>query len=104
MKTLIIYDNTGFIILKQTGTYRVPEGGIQYLEVDSELHKNKIIKSINVETKELVLEDIPKTQLELLQEELAQNTKEMAKKDLAIEQLQKDLSDLTKQIANGGNV
>ncbi|WP_315080127.1 hypothetical protein [uncultured Clostridium sp.] len=101
MKTLIIYDNEGYIIFQQTGSYRVPEGGIQYLEADLELYKNKILKSVNVETKELVLEDIPKTQVELLQEELAQNTKEMAKKDLAIEQLQKDLADLTKQIAGG---
>ncbi len=101
MKTLIIYDNVGYILMQQTGSYRVPEGGIQYLEVDSEVHKNKIIKSVNIETKELILEDIPKSEMELLKEELSQNTKEMAKKDLAIEQLQKDLADLTKQIAGG---
>ncbi|MBN1077696.1 hypothetical protein [Clostridium botulinum] len=102
MKTLIIYDNTGYILMQQTGSYRVPEGGVQYLEI--EISTGKMVKSINVDKKEAILEDIPKSQMELLQEELAQNTKEMAKKDLAIEQLQKDLADLTKQIANGGNV
>ncbi len=102
MNTLIIYDNTGYILMQQTGSYRVPEGGVQYLEI--EIPTGKMVKSINVDKKEAILEDIPKSQMELLQEELAQNTKEMAKKDLAIEQLQKDLADLTKQIANGGNV
>ncbi len=102
MKTLIIYDNTGYILMQQTGSYRVPEGGVQYLEL--EIPTGKMVKSINVDKKEAILEDIPKSQMEILQEELAQNTKEMAKKDLAIEQLQKDLADLTKQIANGGNV
>lgn len=99
MKTLIIYDNTGYILMQQTGSYRAPEGGAQYLEL--EIPTGKKVKNINVDKKEAILEDIPKTQLELLQEELAQNTKEMAKKDLAIEQLQKDLADLTKQIAGG---
>ncbi|NFS12598.1 hypothetical protein FDE77_15355 [Clostridium botulinum] len=71
MKTLIIYDNVGYILMQQTGSYRVPEGGIQYLEVDSEVHKNKIIKSVNIETKELVLEDIPKSDVEKLKEQVA---------------------------------
>ncbi|HBJ1646024.1 hypothetical protein FDB41_14795 [Clostridium botulinum] len=102
MKTLIIYDNTGYILMQQTGSYRVPEGGVQYLEL--EIPTGKMVKSINVDKKEAILEDIPKSQMELLKEELSQNTKEMAKKDLAIEQLQKDLADLTKQIALGGNV
>ncbi|MBW6408953.1 hypothetical protein [Clostridium weizhouense] len=99
MKTLIIYDNTGYILMQQTGSYKVPEGGIQYLE--AEIPKGKMVKGVNVETKELVLEDIPKTEMELLKEELSQNAKEMAKKDLAIEQLQKDVADLTKQIVGG---
>lgn len=70
MKTLIIYDNTGYIYMQRTGSYRVPEGGIQFLEVDSTVHENKIIKSVNVETKELVLEDMPKTELQLAQEQI----------------------------------
>lgn len=103
MKTLIIYDNEGTIFLQMSGDYLLPQGGIQYLEVDSDTYKNKIITGVNVATKELITKDKPKTDIELLQEELSQNTKDMAKKDLAIEQLQKDIADLAKQIALGGN-
>lgn len=72
MKTLIIYDNAGYIYLQMTGSYRVPEGGINYLEVDSTVHENKIIKSVNVATKELVLEDIPKSETEILKQKVAE--------------------------------
>ncbi|SFC63785.1 hypothetical protein [Clostridium uliginosum] len=101
MKTLIIYDNTGNIFLQMGVSYRVPEGGIQYLE--TEIPEGKLIKNIDISVTphKPVLEDIPKSQIKLLQEELAQNTKDMAKKDLQMEQLQKDLADLTKQIAGG---
>lgn len=70
MRTLIIYDNTGHIFVQISGTYVTPQGGVQYLEVDSSTNENKIIKSVNVETKELVLEDIPKTELQLAQEQI----------------------------------
>ncbi len=102
MKKIIIYDNEGFIILQQSGSYRVPKGEIQFLEID--IPENRIVKEIDVSSNEhkVVFTEISKSPIELLQEELAQNTKEIAKKDLAIEQLQKDLADLTKQIANGG--
>lgn len=70
MKTIIIYDNTGKIFLQMSGTYLVPQGGIQYLEIDSSLHENKIITGVNVETKELIMEDKPKTDLELAQERI----------------------------------
>lgn len=70
MKKLIIYDNNGTIFLQVSGYYKVPQGGIQYLEVDSKIHQNKIIKSVNPETKELILEDMPKTELELAQERI----------------------------------
>ena len=68
MKTLIIYDNTGFIILQMSGAYRVPQGGIQFLEL--EVPENKILKSINTETKKPIYEDIPKTEFELAQERI----------------------------------
>ncbi|ACD24770.1 hypothetical protein FDE76_15690 [Clostridium botulinum] len=102
MKTLIVYDSTGREIFSQGGFSYEPVGEIKALKTD--IPENKILKGVDVKTGEAILEDVPKSQMELLQEELAQNTKEMAKKDLAIEQLQKDLADLTKQIALGGNV
>ncbi|OSA97768.1 UNVERIFIED_ORG: hypothetical protein B2H98_06795 [Clostridium botulinum] len=102
MKTLIVYDSTGKEIFSQGGFPYEPIAEIKALQAD--IPENKLLKGVDIKTGEPILEDIPKSQMELLQEELAQNTKEMAKKDLAIEQLQKDLADLTKQIALGGNV
>lgn len=72
MKTLIIYDNTGYIYLNMSGDYRLPEGGVQFLEVDSDIHENKIIKSVNVDTKELVLENIPLSETEILKQKVAE--------------------------------
>ncbi|AQR96095.1 hypothetical protein [Clostridium saccharoperbutylacetonicum] len=78
MKTLIIYDNTGYIYLQITGSYRIPQGGLNYLEVDEDSSKGKIIKSVNVETKELVLEDVPKTELEKTQDQLLETQAQLA--------------------------
>ncbi|WP_252216113.1 hypothetical protein [Clostridium sp. VAP41] len=100
MKTLILYDSIGREIFNKSGFYYEPVGEIKTLQTD--IPEGKILKGVDIKTGQPILEDMPKTEMELLQEELAQNTKEMAKKDLAIEQLQKDLADLTKQIANGG--
>lgn len=47
---------------------------------------------------------LPEDQTDLLKMELAENTKDLAKKDLEIEQLQKDIADITKQLALGGNI
>ncbi|NFG25626.1 hypothetical protein FC777_00530 [Clostridium botulinum] len=100
MKTLIIHDESGNIIFTKGGCIDSLVGETKCLETD--IPEGKILKGVDVKTEQPILEDMPKSQVELLQEELAQNTKEMAKKDLAIEQLQKDLADLTKQIALGG--
>ena len=71
MKTLIIYDNTGRIFLQMSGSYVTPQGGINYIEVDSTTIGIKVVKSVNVDTKQLVLEDLPKTELQLTQEKVA---------------------------------
>ncbi|MBN1079326.1 hypothetical protein [Clostridium botulinum] len=70
MKTLIIYDNTGFIILQQSGPYRVPEGGVQYLVI--EIPENKRLKSIDTSVipHKAILENIPKSEIELLKEKI----------------------------------
>lgn len=47
---------------------------------------------------------LPEDMTDLLKIELAENTKALAKKDLEIEQLQKDIADITKQLALGGNI
>lgn len=87
MKTLIIYDNTGFILLTQSGDYRIPEGGIQFIEVEVPSGKHAV--SIDIETNTPIYEDIPKTETQLLQEKM--------------EQLESDLADLTFEVAIGGN-
>ncbi|MBY6761789.1 hypothetical protein [Clostridium botulinum] len=102
MKTIIYYDTTGNVIFLQEGTFYKPIGEIKTIEI--EIPNGKFAKQIDYKNEKVIFEDLPKSNIELLQEELAQNTKEIAKKDLAIEQLQKDLADLTKQIALGGNV
>jgi hypothetical protein len=71
MKSIIIYDTTGYIIQQMTGSYRVPVG-IPFLEVDVESYKGKIIKSVDVSVTPnvLVFEDIPKSELQLAQERI----------------------------------
>lgn len=69
MKTLIMYDNEGYIIQQITGSYRVPIG-IPYLEVEESIYTGKIIKGVNVETKELILEDTPLSETQLLQQQV----------------------------------
>ncbi|APQ68120.1 hypothetical protein RSJ8_2878 [Clostridium botulinum] len=74
--SLIIYDNTGKIFLN-TGDaegdvlpHTVPEG-LPYLITEFGQLDNKIVKGIDVETKELITEDIPhiETQEERLKRE-----------------------------------
>jgi hypothetical protein len=70
MKTLVIYDNKGTIFLQRTGTYDIPQGGVQYLEI--EIPSTKIVTSINtsVTPKVPVYEDIPLTETELLKKRI----------------------------------
>ncbi|WP_077829929.1 hypothetical protein, partial [Clostridium beijerinckii] len=74
MKTLVIYDNTGYIILTFNAPYRVPEGGINYLEV--EIPVGQRVTSIDTTKAPNVpnFEDIPKTDIEKLQEQVASLT------------------------------
>lgn len=65
-KTLIIYDNKGNIFTQITGNFELPTG-LQHIII--EIPKGKIITGVDVELKEPILLDIPKTQFELLQEE-----------------------------------
>ncbi len=68
MKTLIIYDNTGRIFGICSGDYVIPEGGINYIEVDIPDNQRPI--SVDVDTRELICETLPPTDMELLQDEL----------------------------------
>ncbi|WP_017211854.1 hypothetical protein [Clostridium beijerinckii] len=75
MKTLIIYDSTGTIFSSPiTGSYQEPQGELKYLEIA--IPDGKILKNIDtsVTPNVPVYEDIPKTNIEKLQEQVASLT------------------------------
>lgn len=106
-KTLVIYDLDGTIITNPiTGHYDIPNG-IPYIEVV--IPKGKQIIGVNVETKEAILENIPLTEIEelenkisILEKENADLLLDSANKDLKIQTIESDLADLTLEIAMGG--
>lgn len=60
MKTLVFYDNNGKIFCMTTGTYEIPDGGIQYLE--TEIPEGKMLVSVDVSNPDNhtpVFKDIP---------------------------------------------
>lgn len=72
MKTLIIYDATGYIISNITGSYHVPTG-VPFLEVKiPEGKRIATVDGVGVDvTKtphEVILEDVPPSEMELLKE------------------------------------
>ncbi len=76
MKTLIIYDNEGYIISTRQGqpSPRVPVG-VPYLEIEIPQGKQiKITDGIGVDTSvtphQVILEDIPPTEIDTLREDL----------------------------------
>lgn len=75
--TLIIHDTTGYIIQQVSGSYRVPIG-IPYLEI--EIPTGKILKSIDtsVTPNVAIYEDIPKTELQLTQEQVLATQAQLA--------------------------
>ena len=75
MNTLIIYDNTGYIISTISGAIRDPQGGVQFIWTIIPVGKQiKITDGIGVDvtvTPNLaILEDIPKTELEIANERI----------------------------------
>lgn len=76
MNTLIIYDNTGYVISQMAGSVREPQGGVQFLW--AEIPEGKQLKitdgigvDVSVTPHQAILEDIPKTEIELLKEQLS---------------------------------
>ncbi|MFL0167637.1 hypothetical protein [Candidatus Clostridium helianthi] len=71
MKTLVIYDNTGYIFFQLTSDKnRIPEGGIQYLEDEVPTGKRIVGIDVSVTPNTPIYEDIPKTDMEKLQEKV----------------------------------
>ena len=46
MKTIVIYDNTGYIFSQMAGCYVQPQGGVQYLE--TKIPECKLLQKIDV--------------------------------------------------------
>lgn len=75
MNTLIIYDNIGYVISQMAGSVREPQGGVQFLW--AEIHTGKQLKitdgigvDVSVTPHQAILEDIPKTEIEIVKEQL----------------------------------
>ena len=70
-KTLLVYDLNGKIWVQITGFYAQPEG-LPYLEI--EIPEGKIVTGVDVSGDEHIpiFEDLPKTETQLLQEQLAE--------------------------------
>lgn len=66
MNTLVIYDNVGNIFSMVTGDYSMPQGGIQFIEVN--VPEGKQISGVDVTSTphKPVLEDIPPSEFETL--------------------------------------
>lgn len=94
-KTLIIYDLGGMVIDQKNGFYKVPIG-IPYIEVV--IPTGKRVVSVNVETKEPILEDIPPSEIELLQNKIS--ILESENTNLKVEQTQQNDEILVNMLAN----
>lgn len=73
MKTLIIYDDNGYVLSNITGSYRVPNG-VPFLEVEIPTGKQiKYTNGIGVDVSKtphvVILEDIPPTEIDVLKSE-----------------------------------
>lgn len=67
MQTLLIYDNSGTIWVNVTGDYAVPDG-LPYIE--TEIPAGHYAASVNTDTKEPVLAEIPKSETDQRLDEL----------------------------------
>jgi hypothetical protein len=75
MKTLIIYDDEGSIFSLTSGDYLIPQGGVQFAEVEIPSGKQVKEVDITVQPHQVVLEDIPPTEIDELKNKL-QSTQE----------------------------
>ena len=70
MEYLIIYDSTGYIISQMAGSVREPVG-IPYMRVKIPEGKRLIGIDTNKEEHEPIFEDLPKSEVEQLKEQIA---------------------------------
>jgi len=87
MNTLLIYDSTGYIISQMSGAVREPQGGVQFIW--TEIPTGKQIKitdgigvDVNVTPNVAILEDIPLTEMELLQADQLLQSNRLSEKEM----------------------
>lgn len=68
MNTLIIYDGTGYVIYQASGNVREPIG-VPFMWVEIPEGKHIVSVDVSGETHVPVFEDLPKSEVQLLQEE-----------------------------------
>ena len=66
MKTLVIYDDSGYVLITQSGSYRIPEGGVQYLEVEIPTDKRLISIDTTKSPHVPIYEEIEPSEIEIL--------------------------------------
>lgn len=71
MQTLVIYDAAGTVFYQAAGNVQEPAGGLLFMWL--EIPEGKVLKKIDTTKDEHapVYEDIPKSQVELLSEQVA---------------------------------
>lgn len=69
--TLVIYDNQGQIFSQVTGNYLVPQGGVQYLEVDVPEGKRIVSVDVSATPNVPIFEDIPLSKVEMIESQVA---------------------------------
>ena len=77
MRTLIVYDETGYIIFQGSGDVREPVG-IPFLWVDVPKGKRIVGVDVSVSPNVAILGDIPKNETQLLKEQVDSLTIAMA--------------------------
>ncbi|BAE83961.1 hypothetical protein [Desulfitobacterium hafniense] len=75
--TLIIYDDTGMIFTQSTGFYQIPQGGVQFLEIEVPEGKRVAGVDVSATPHQVVLEDILPSEIEQLRLEMAQANTEL---------------------------
>ena len=76
MQILIIYDDLGQIFSQISDNYLLPQGGVQFLELEIPIGKQIIGVDVSVTPNVAFLEDIPLTEMELI-EKRTTNTEDM---------------------------
>ncbi|MFG3612365.1 hypothetical protein [Rummeliibacillus stabekisii] len=88
-KTLIIHDETGYVIQQITGSYRVPQG-ISYIEVEVPEGK-RVVSDIGVDVSvtphQAILEDLPLSETEQLKNKVELQEKALAELTMYISTL-----------------